>query len=139
MPIIHRRNLFWIALSLVLGACTAFTPAHQNNPQQHALETSKRRHKSTALRAFNDNNNNNRRGVFQYLFHRLAVFAGASTAAASQLQPALANDDETAGSIVEFVISNLDGQEGKTGKVKIQLQPEWAPKGVARFEVRTIV
>ena len=37
-------------------------------------------------------------------------------------------------SIVEFEINNLDGQEGKKGKIRILLRPDWAPLGVQRFE-----
>ena len=39
------------------------------------------------------------------------------------------------GRIVEMEISNLDGEEGKTGIVRIQLRKDWAPLGVERFEV----
>jgi hypothetical protein len=39
------------------------------------------------------------------------------------------------GRIVEFTVQNLDGEIGKNGVVKIQLEPTWAPKGVKRFEV----
>ena len=55
----------------------------------------------------------------------------------------LAADDSvrepTPGSVIAFEFSNLDGVEGKTGTVKIQLYPEWAPKGVERFEELTRV
>jgi hypothetical protein len=40
------------------------------------------------------------------------------------------------GRIVSFEIQNLNGIDGKTGNIKIQLAPAWAPRGVARFEVR---
>jgi hypothetical protein len=41
------------------------------------------------------------------------------------------------GKVVEFQLASLSGNPDDTGTVKIQLYPEWAPKGVARFEVRT--
>ena len=44
-------------------------------------------------------------------------------------------DDAVNGRIVSFQIQNLNGIEGKTGDIKIQLAPAWAPRGVARFEV----
>jgi len=37
------------------------------------------------------------------------------------------------GRLVEFTISNLDGEDGRTGTIKIQTHPEWAPIGVERF------
>jgi peptidyl-prolyl cis-trans isomerase A (cyclophilin A) len=39
-----------------------------------------------------------------------------------------------AGNVIVFTVDNLDGIEGNTGTVKIQMQPAWAPKGVERFE-----
>lgn len=41
-------------------------------------------------------------------------------------------DDSLSGKIVQFQVTNLD--DGSAGTIKIQLEPEWAPKGVARFE-----
>jgi peptidyl-prolyl cis-trans isomerase A (cyclophilin A) len=37
------------------------------------------------------------------------------------------------GRLIEFTIANLDGEEGRTGTIKIQTHPEWAPIGVERF------
>jgi uncharacterized protein YqgQ len=53
-------------------------------------------------------------------------------------------DDNTAaatavnGRIVTFQIQNLNGVDGQTGTIKIRLAPTWAPRGVARFEVRML-
>jgi hypothetical protein len=47
--------------------------------------------------------------------------------------------EQPTGRIVEFTVQNLDGESGKNGVVKIQLEPTWSPKGVQRFEVRTCV
>jgi hypothetical protein len=52
------------------------------------------------------------------------------------IPPAAASvDDEVNGRIVSFQIQNLNGVDGQTGNIKIQLAPAWAPRGVARFEV----
>ena len=62
-----------------------------------------------------------------------AVVSGvALTTAATVVPPAQAEDG--AGKIVEMTIANLDGVEGSTGTIKIQLEPNWAPIGVKRFE-----
>lgn len=58
-----------------------------------------------------------------------------AVAAASMLlapNTALADGE---GKIVEMTVNNLDG--GASGTIKIQLRPDWAPKGVARFETLT--
>ena len=65
---------------------------------------------------------------------RKAAFAAVGVSTISNL-PKSAEAQELSGRIVEFTIQNVDGEEGKTGKVKIQLEPEWAPRGVQRFEV----
>ena len=69
-------------------------------------------------------------------FKRAVV--GAATLAAFRQGPKVALADDTvtsAGRIVELTVANLDGIEGNSGTIKIQLQPEWAPRGVRRFEV----
>jgi len=48
--------------------------------------------------------------------------------------PVFAEETDTSpsGNVIEIKVNNLDG--GATGTVKIQMKPEWAPRGVARFE-----
>lgn len=49
-------------------------------------------------------------------------------------QVAIADVSEpTSGKIVTMEVTNLDGIRGKTGTVKIQVRPEWAPTGAKRF------
>jgi hypothetical protein len=43
-------------------------------------------------------------------------------------------DGET--NFIQFEFSNLDGEEGSTGNVVVELLPEWAPLGVKRIKVR---
>lgn len=86
-------------------------------------------HSSTTLHAAS------RRGALDKI--KGAVF-GAATLAVFRQGPEVAVADDTvptAGRIVELTVANLEGIEGNTGTIKIQLRPEWAPRGAKRFEV----
>jgi hypothetical protein len=81
-----------------------------------------------------------RRAVFGWIKRAVLATAGVATLSGNKSlnAPAFAEDETatTTGRIVEFTVNNLEGNEGQSGIVRIQLRPEWAPKGVARFEVR---
>ena len=70
------------------------------------------------------------------------VIVGAGTAAVAfrgtKGLPVFAeeNDARGAGNTIEIQVANLDGNPGGTGTIKIMMRPDWAPRGVARFEVR---
>jgi hypothetical protein len=78
--------------------------------------------------------NNGRRGFFGGV-KRIFLGAAAMATLKQTVPPALADDSPTTGRIVEMQIANLDGEVGKVGTIRIQLRPEWAPRGVQRFEV----
>ena len=87
---------------------------------------------STALFQQKESNDQERRGFFA----SVKKLFGASVLVSSlggKPVPALAEDASASGNIVEIEVSNLDG--GSAGTIKIQMKPEWAPRGVARFEV----
>lgn len=81
-----------------------------------------------------DSNDQERRGFFssvRRLFGASVLVAGTG----GKALPVFADETDTAssgGKIVEIQVSNLDG--GESGTIKIQMKPDWAPRGVARFE-----
>ena len=83
-------------------------------------------------------NSSGRRRDFFTAVRRVALGAGAFVGWKQTLPVANADDTEATGRIVELQVANLDGKEGETGTIKIQLRPDWAPRGSARFEVRDI-
>ena len=47
---------------------------------------------------------------------------------------------EPEGRLIEFQVANLDGPDGaNSGTIVIKMRPDWAPKGVQRFEVSAFI
>ena len=122
------QNTLWVATSLVwiaalsaIQTTEAFVAPTPSTPSVVS---------STTLDAAS------RRGVLGRI---KGAMLGVATFGAFRQRPDVALADEipeaTTGRIVALQIANLDGIEGNTGTVKIQLRPEWAPRGVKRFEV----
>mmetsp|Transcript_10481 Transcript_10481/g.14862 ORF Transcript_10481/g.14862 Transcript_10481/m.14862 type:complete len:155 (-) Transcript_10481:695-1159(-) len=128
-----RKSIRFVSLIVCLAALLVQTNAFTTAPLSPSITafTAAPERSTTALEA-----EASRRGVLGKI--RGAV-VGAATLAIFRQGPsvAIADDAEpTTGRIVELEVANLGGEEGKIGKVKIQLRPEWAPRGVKRFEVR---
>jgi hypothetical protein len=82
------------------------------------------------------NNDQERRGFFS----TVKRFLGASVlvgAGGSKPLPVFAEETDTSpsGNIIEIQVNNIGVDSDKTGTIKIQMKPDWAPRGVARFEV----
>jgi len=78
-----------------------------------------------------ESNDQERRGFFS----SVKKFIGASVLVSGlggRTLPAFADDATASGNIIEIEVKNLDG--GSAGTIKIQMKPDWAPRGVARFE-----
>jgi peptidyl-prolyl cis-trans isomerase A (cyclophilin A) len=71
--------------------------------------------------------------LFASTSNRRDVLAkSASTVVSTLLVSSQQSLAEGAGKIVQFELANLE--DGSSGVVQIQLEPDWAPKGVARLE-----
>lgn len=91
------------------------------------------RSSSTTLH-LKDSNDQERRGFFSSL-KRLVGASVIVAGTGGKALPVFADETDTSssgGKIVEIKVSNLDG--GESGTIKIQMKPDWAPRGVARFE-----
>jgi hypothetical protein len=93
-----------------------------------------RTYSSTSLQA----ERGSRRRDFFDAVKRGVLGAGAVAAMEKVTTPPAFAEDSTAGKIVTLQVANIDGEPEKTGTLRIQLRPEWAPRGVARFEVCAI-
>jgi hypothetical protein len=126
---LHAVALGWCALLLSsVNRVESFAPS--------SIAISKTRSSpSTSLFA---DNRSRRREIFGWVKKSLLVATGYNV-----LRPQDANavpaagEVELTGRIVTFEVANLNGEAGQKGTFKIQLAPEWAPKGVKRFEVRS--
>ena len=138
------RQLVLLCLGLLLQTSTAFlATAPSSLPRPSTLSTtSSRRSSRTELSVFRRQEvfGGLRRILFRGSARRRSSSSGSATLDQVETTPVELVDrvDEldlpTSGRVVEFQLTNLEGIPGKTGTVRIQLCPEWAPRGVARFE-----
>lgn len=73
--------------------------------------------------------------AMQAVSRRDAFLQAAVISSTTLISPTFAEGE--VGKKIEFEVSNLGGEEGKKGSFVVQLHPEWAPKGAARFEELT--
>jgi len=107
--------LLSIAL-LLLGQAQSFSPAFTNKRVESALQVS-RREAAFGLVA--------------------SVAVGTGLLDPQVARAAEAEVAEEGSKLIEFEVTNLDGEEGKTGTFVVRTHPNWAPIGVGRFEELT--
>ena len=132
---IHRLLLVAISLARFHGSVHGFVVA----PTARApLVTSTIHHHNHGRSDTELAASSKRRDLFGNL--KKVFFAGGAMSFFKSSEPALAEDatpSPVTGKVVVMEIGNVGGEEGKTGTIKIQLHPEWAPIGTKRFEQLT--
>jgi hypothetical protein len=128
---VNVRKSLVLAVTVVCLSLTTITAFGVN---QRLRLTSIARTKATPASTTALHASPQRREFFSSL-KRVVISAGAVAGWGQSVKIALADESPTTGRIVEVTVANINGELGKTGTFKIQLRPEWAPRGVARFEV----
>jgi hypothetical protein len=132
MKILRTVAILCAAAALVLTASTdAFAPQQQQYAQ-HANDV--RTTTTTSLAA-----TGKRREIFGWLKKAAVLGFGYKTSSLLSEEATYALEEAVNGRIVTFQVNNLGGEVGQTGTFKIQMAPTWAPRGVARFEVRALL
>lgn len=136
-----RRSLYAILLLIVcLASHTSTVVVHafgvSSSPLLRTLDVRSAATTSTALHA-QESEEGSRRGFIATVKRLFLGVGGVSTLGGRPLA-ALAEDTDSSqsGNVVEIQVSNLDGNPDSKGTIKIKMKPDWAPRGVARFEVR---
>ena len=115
--------LFTSLFLLFLSTTEAFTL----NAQSAKYATSLPSTKSNEGEESNDYLTTRRKSVVQASATILA-------SAATILSPQTSQADEGSqdGKLIEFLVENVGGEPGNTGRIVIKTHPEWAPNGVNR-------
>lgn len=119
-----------LAPSLLLSTSWGFEFGSKQSilPIRHSRST-------TVLLAYRDDDSSKRRDFLNAIKRVFIGTGGAAVLNQDSVRAAFADDAPASGKVVEITIANLNGDPGKMGKIQIALRPDWAPRGVARFEV----
>jgi len=117
-----------MVMTLVMVRTMERTDAFSSSP----VVSKRSRLPSTNLFLEKHESDQERRGFFSSIKRLFGASVLVSGIGGKSL-PAFGEENSAGGNIVEIQVNNLDG--GSAGTIKIQMKPEWAPRGVARFEV----
>jgi len=132
MQYFHFITVLALAASLSQGF-------HTTQPVSRRIPVQSRRTTRTELYQQSKDNNRNTTNERRGFLSKVRNWVGSTILVASSAGKALpvfaVDDDATAtagGNIIEMTIDNIP--DVGTATIKIQMKPEWAPRGVARFE-----
>lgn len=117
-----------MVIALVMARSATRIDAFNTNP---ALSKRARLPSTSLFQQQQENNDQERRGFLSSVKRLFGASVLVSGIGGKSL-PAFAEDTSAPGKIVEIEVKNLD--DGSAGTIKIQMKPDWAPRGVARFE-----